>query len=438
MLWRRRRSREIARTLSREARPLPYWRVIWRRLQQQRMARWSLRVVYLLVFVALFADFLANEKPLYCQIEGETLFPVIKGYAVNMGLSRWSSERIRDGWRELEYERVVWAPVPYSHHTIDRRNMGYRSPLEDQQVRSIWFRHWLGTDQTGRDVLAGMIRGTRIAILVGVIAMSIAGAIGIVLGALAGYFGDGNLRVSWLKLLAYFCALLVGGFIGFIGRAPQLREGPFAIELLKSLGILAAAFLLARIAARILLLGFPAMGGKITFPVDSLVMRTIEVFNSIPGLLLVLAIVALLDKPSVYYVMVIIGLISWTTVARFVRAELMRIRKLEYIEGARALGYPKRRIIFRHALPNALTPVFITIAFGMAGAVLLEAFLSFLGIGLAATEVSWGYLLNLSRTNVRAWWLAIFPGLAIFLTVTSFNLIGEGLSRALEGEVHPG
>jgi peptide/nickel transport system permease protein len=130
--------------------------------------------------------------------------------------------------------------------------------------------------------------------------------------------------------------------------------------------------------------------------------------------------------------MIIIGLLSWTGIAQFVRAELLRIRRQEYIEAAQALGFSDRRILFRHALPNALTPVLITVAFGIAGAVLLESFLSFLGIGLAAESVTWGTMLNLARYQFNAWWLAVFPGLAIFFTVTLFNLIGERLTEAMD------
>ena len=130
--------------------------------------------------------------------------------------------------------------------------------------------------------------------------------------------------------------------------------------------------------------------------------------------------------------MVIIGLIGWTGIAKFIRAELLRIRKLGYVESAQAFGYSELRIILRHAIPNALTPVLIAIAFGIASAILTEASLSFLGIGVPPDHVTWGYLLQLSRSHFQAWWLAIFPGIAIFLTVTIFNVLGESLTEALD------
>ena len=164
-------------------------------------------------------------------------------------------------------------------------------------------------------------------------------------------------------------------------------------------------------------------------------MRLIEIVNAIPALFLLLAAVTILEKPSIISVMVIIGLLRWTTIARFIRAELLRVRSLEFIEAANAMGFSDWRIIIRHAIPNAIAPVLITIAFGVASAILIEAFLSFLGIGLENDEITWGLLLSFARESTMSWWLAIFPGLAIFITVTIFNLIGDGLTEALDSKL---
>jgi peptide/nickel transport system permease protein len=162
-------------------------------------------------------------------------------------------------------------------------------------------------------------------------------------------------------------------------------------------------------------------------------MRLIEVINSLPGLLLILAVLAIVKEPSIYYVMIVIGLISWTSIARYIRAEMLRVRQMDYILAGKALGYGPMRLLLRHALPNGIRPVLIAISFGMAGAILLEAFLSFLGIGLPADAVTWGSLIRKIQSNALtgAWWIALFPGLAIFFTVTIFNLIGEGLTEAM-------
>jgi peptide/nickel transport system permease protein len=170
---------------------------------------------------------------------------------------------------------------------------------------------------------------------------------------------------------------------------------------------------------------------KIAIPIDMLMMRFIEIFSSIPSILLILTIVAI-RPPSIYILMSVIGLTRWTGIARFTRAELLRVRNLEYMEAAQSLGFSELRSIFRHALPNSLAPVLIAIAFGVASAILTEAGLSFIGIGVEPGLMTWGKLLNMARSNFEAWWLALIPGFAIFITVTIYNLIGEGLTDALD------
>jgi peptide/nickel transport system permease protein len=163
-----------------------------------------------------------------------------------------------------------------------------------------------------------------------------------------------------------------------------------------------------------------------------MISRLIEIKVAIPTMLLILSIVAVMKSPSVLLVMVIIGLTSWTGIAKYTRAELLKVRSLEYIDAAQALGYSRIRTIFRHALPNSLSAVLVAVAFGIAGAILLESSLSFLGIGVRPEDVTWGSMITGARGYFKAWWLAIFPGLAIFLTVTIFNLLGEGLTDAMD------
>ena len=154
-------------------------------------------------------------------------------------------------------------------------------------------------------------------------------------------------------------------------------------------------------------------------------MRLVEVMNSIPPLLLLLALVAVLEKSSLWHIAVLIGLMGWTSLTRFTRGEILKIREMPYIEAGQALGFSRVRIMFRHILPNALSPLLIVLAFGMAGTILLEASLSFLGYGGGVEEVTWGTLLAQAREKPNSWWLAVFPGFAIFLTVMVFNFLGD-------------
>lgn len=166
--------------------------------------------------------------------------------------------------------------------------------------------------------------------------------------------------------------------------------------------------------------------------VDSLLMRFVDTMLCFPSFFLILTVVALLG-PSIVNIMVVIGITSWMGTSRFVRAEFLSLRERDFVQAARSLGVKDGRIIFKHILPNALAPVFVTATLKVASAILVEAGLSFLGFGVQPPAPSWGNILTEGRTYIfDAWWLTLFPGLAILITVLSFNLVGEGLRDALD------
>jgi peptide/nickel transport system permease protein len=166
--------------------------------------------------------------------------------------------------------------------------------------------------------------------------------------------------------------------------------------------------------------------------IDSVLMRFVDIMLCFPAFFLILAVIALMGQ-SIWYIMAIIGLTSWMGVARLVRAELLSLRERDFVLAARALGASDFRIIFRHILPNALSPVLISATLGVAGAIMTESALSFLGIGVPPPTPSWGNILTAGKDYIEfAWWLTLFPGLAIMVTVLAYYLVGEGIRDALD------
>ena len=399
---------------------------------KNRSAKWAYRALVFLIIVAIFNPFIAGDVPIYTKLDRKSSFPILKKYLIDLGLAdidpRYRSENY---WHETKFEAKILPLIPYSATYQDSKNTQFKSPFGSQNLERGQARHYLGTDQLGRDIAAGMVSGVRTALLVGLLSMFIASVIGIFFGALAGYFGDDNLQLSLIRLTLNGIALLVGFHFAFIARSYLLLEGNSSLEWIKSLGIFIGIFLVLNFLAS-KLEKLSIFQKQITFPIDLIIMRLVEVMNSIPGLLLILAIAAIFQSRSLWTIIFIIGLVRWTGITRFIRAELLKIRNLDYIQAARAMGFSQWRILLKHAIPNAIGPVLIIIAFGIASAILLEAALSFLGLGVSITEVTWGSLLRVAREQPSIWWLAVFPGLAIFATVMIFNLIGEGLKDALD------
>ncbi len=169
-------------------------------------------------------------------------------------------------------------------------------------------------------------------------------------------------------------------------------------------------------------------GGK----VDAVLMRFVDIMLAFPTFFLILAVIAILE-PNIYTIMAVIGVTGWMDVARLVRAEFLSLKERDFVDAGRAIGISNARLIFRHILPNALSPVFVAATFGVAGAILTESGLSFLGLGVQPPDPSWGNILTSGKDNIEiAWWLSLYPGLAILITVLSYNLVGEGLRDALD------
>ncbi len=290
-------------------------------------------------------------------------------------------DQIQNGGIELE--SVVWAPVafginendpearfqephawvllfgPSEDPDADEAEEASDAPDEDDPKPAVESKHWLGTDNNGRDMLTRLLWGGRISLSVGFVSMGFAGFIGILLGSLAGYYR------GW---------------------------------------------------------------------VDFAILRLIEIVMSVPALLLILTVIAFVP-PSIFNIMIVIGLTRWTSIARLMRGEFIRLGDQEFVLAAQALGVSNTRIIFRHILPNGMAPILVSISFGIAAAILIESSLSFLGFGVTIPVPSWGGLLSDARETVSSegrWWIIWCPGFMIFLSIVVYNLVGEGLRDALD------
>jgi peptide/nickel transport system permease protein len=169
---------------------------------------------------------------------------------------------------------------------------------------------------------------------------------------------------------------------------------------------------------------------------DSVLMRFVDIMLCFPTFFLILAVIAMIG-PSIWLIMIVIGVTSWMGVARLVRAEVLSLRERDFILAARAIGASDLRIIFRHILPNSMGPVLVTATLGVGGAILTESALSFLGIGVQPPIPSWGNILTSGKNYIEfAWWLSLYPGLAILVTVLAYNLLGEGIRDAIDPRLH--
>ena len=271
---------------------------------------------------------------------------------------------MKEFWRALRRNRLavvggvivvilvvlaVFAPVlaPWDPNRPDVKTI-----LEDPSRR-----HPLGTDQLGRDVLSRMLYGARVSLAVGFVSVGIATAIGIVLGALAGYNGGS---------------------------------------------------------------------------VDGFIMRLVDLMLVFPRFFLLLAVLAFL-RPSIWTIMAVIGLTGWMGVTRLVRAEFLALKEREFVVWSQAIGASGYRVVWRHILPNAMAPVLVAMTLGIPAAILTESGLSFLGLGVQPPYATWGNILNEGKDTLEiGWWLSFYPGVAILVTVLSYNLLGEGIRDALD------
>lgn len=379
-----------------------YGELVWREFTKNRLSVASLVFIIILFAVAVLAPFLANDKPFFIIIDEQARFPLFRGlkatdYSVFLASLAGIVQLIliRRNRRKLDpsvrgavmikqvgiIAAVLLAGIiliniftPYRLDAADYRAMVTSGRAEKAVFAPIPF-GYARTDLRNREQPPNS----------------------------RNWLGTDDVGADVL------CRLIHGSRI-------SLSVGFVAVGISSIIGIFVGA-----------ILGY--FGGK----VDFIGMRIVEIMMAIPTFFLIITIVAFFPR-SLFNIMFIIGITSWTGDARFIRAEFFKLRKQDFVLAARSLGLPLRSILFRHMLPNGVTPVLVNATFGIAGAIFVEAALSFLGFGVAPPTPSWGQMLSLgvSTTGRFLWWLTFFPGISIFLTVLAYNLVGEALRDAID------
>ncbi|MEQ8809194.1 MAG: ABC transporter permease [Imperialibacter sp.] len=283
--------------------------------------------------------------------------------------------------------------------------------------------HWLGTDTLGRDVWLAILAGSQRSILVSIGAALIGGSIGVGFGSVAAFFGNDRLRFTIRTYLTGLLLLLIAVYFAAvlwptISSTGQVLAGAL-IVLLLVVSVVAIWWLLKR---------FSVLAGRMTFPLDTITQRFIEVISVIPRLYLIVAF-AMIIPINMFTLIMLFAVTSWDVMARMVRAEMLKVREMTYIESARVIGLSESKVFFRHALPNAIGPVATQVCFTISGLLIAEATLSFIGVGVSPETVSWGSIIHGYLENLQAWWLAVFPGICIYLTVISLHALGNDLDR---------
>ncbi|MDX1965404.1 MAG: ABC transporter permease [Pirellulales bacterium] len=373
-----------AATLPLDAVPLPatalrarvrgYWGDVWQRFCRNRSAVAGLVFVVFMTFVGVFAPFLAGVKPALAYYKGNYYLPALAYYSPDWEPNIFYRDRIVLQGYSLESMRgqdpASWVIWP----------LFYQDPVGDLDLTEAAANLGKTDDPAWQDPPTDFRQGP----------------------SRWHWFGTTNEGVDVLAAMIHGTSIAL--LIGFV-----------------STGIAA-------------MIGIPlgALAGYFGGWVDMLVSRLIEVVMCIPSLVLIMAVIALVNNPTIWHVMAVIGGIQWTGIARLTRAEFLRLREMDYVQAARALGAGHMRVMLRHILPNSLAPILVPITFGIASAILTESGLSLLGLTGSASPARWGALLNNARQDLTMWWLVLFPGLAIFLSVLSYNLIGEGLQEATD------
>ena len=362
---------------------------------------WAMSILFCMVFIALFLPFLANDVPILAEKENRYISPAGIDWFHYVGLSSGSVDRHKN------YDKVyMYPPIRHNPEAVD-----ITESLEPPMSGN----HLLGTDVLGRDVAAGMLGGLSVALKIGIGGVALALIIGLLVGGLAGLKTESYFEMNLIQAMILFFILIMLLFQLYYGDHQWLIAG---FWMATGSGLL---YLASKLPLR-----------RYTIPISQWMDGLIKLRDSIPDIFLVLGMIGLFHSYALINIVLILGFIGWGSIARYVRGEMIRIRALPYYQSSEAMGTSLWRKWIYHFIPNALESILSTLIFTVASFILIEASLSFLGIGLPPEIPTWGSLLAMARES-NAWWLAIFPGLAILLIISLLNAWSSEVLRKRRG-----
>jgi peptide/nickel transport system permease protein len=358
---------------------------------------WIIMVIYFLI--AILSPFIANEKPILIKNEEGFSMPIFD-----------------DEITSYPENQILLNPlIPYSHNTTNLMQTKALPPLSTDNNNNF---HFLGTDALGRDVMASLIRGAFISLKIAGLATLLALILGLFIGSTMAYFGDDKVKYNWVQL----SILTISKIYALYLIAAKFF---FACDNFSNAAFITALIFVSTVSVFLFYLSSKLNIKKYNIAIDIIGMRTIEIINSIPGLFIILFIMSMVSGGSITVLIITLGVLILPNIIRHSRAEALTIKTENYIHSAEAIGLQRFIIILKHIIPNIIQPILVVAIFGFMACILTEASLSFLGIGLPVEEMSWGKLLSDARGNINAWWLAVFPGIALFKVIWSLHTLRE-------------
>ncbi len=355
----------------------------------------AITIISFWLVISILEPFIANNRPIIAKSKDGWSIPIFDHKITNK-----------------EYTFQINPIVKYKYSDIDV-SQSLLPPLSNGKNGN----HILGTDKLGRDVLSGMIHGSGLSAFISFLSIGIALLIGFFIGLISGYFGNKGIKKNIFQIIS----LLVTIPLGLYYLINIFYQGLRLHNLLPLVVIVGIVILLDKVFKK-------SKNRVYGLPLDMTIQRLFELKESFPALFIILAIISIIAQPSYLTLSIIISFLLWFTFARHVRSEAIIIREEEYVKSAISSGISTYKLLKNHIAPNILPPLLVIVAFSFSSVILLESSLSFLGIGVPLEEVSWGKLLSESRGHPKSWWLALFPGMAIFLIVYAFNILGDALS----------